>query len=183
VAGRGRRRGVGRSCRGPVDRRFGAGAHAVATRRLVVRITARADPGRDPLVDGGVGGRSSANQAAVGRDLLRAQLSVVSWTYAIKFATNRTRPNGDPRSFPSGHASTSFTVAMVLQEHFGWKVGIPAFAAAAYTGTSRVPASSTGRATSCSEQRWGWPAAERSPCICDTPQCPCRPRRCRAVWA
>ncbi len=27
---------------------------------------------------------------------------------------------------------------MVLQEHFGWKVGLPAFAAAAYTGTSRV---------------------------------------------
>jgi len=27
---------------------------------------------------------------------------------------------------------------MVLQEHFGWKAGLPAFLAAAYTGTSRV---------------------------------------------
>ena len=80
----------------------------------------------------------SPTQADAGRDLLRAQLSVVSWTYGIKFATNRTRPNGDPHSFPSGHASTSFTVAMVLQEHFGWKVGIPAFAAATYTGISRL---------------------------------------------
>jgi membrane-associated phospholipid phosphatase len=80
----------------------------------------------------------SARQAAVGRDLLRAELSVASWTYAFKFASNRTRPNGDPRSFPSGHASTSFTVAMVLQEHFGWKVGLPAFAAATYTGLSRL---------------------------------------------
>ena len=80
----------------------------------------------------------SPTQAAVGRDLLRADLSVVSWTYAIKFAADRTRPNGDPRGFPSGHASTSFTIATVLQEHFGWKVGIPAFAAAAYTGVSRV---------------------------------------------
>jgi membrane-associated phospholipid phosphatase len=80
----------------------------------------------------------SEKQATVGRDLLRAQLSVVSWTYAIKFASNRTRPNGDPRGFPSGHATTSFATAAVLQEHFGWKVGIPAFAAAAYTGTSRV---------------------------------------------
>ena len=80
----------------------------------------------------------SESQAAVGRDLLRAQISVGSWTYAVKFIANRTRPNGDPRSFPSGHASTSFATAMVLQEHFGWKVGIPAFMAAAYTGTSRV---------------------------------------------
>ena len=80
----------------------------------------------------------STRQAEVGRDLLRAQLSVVSWTYAVKFAADRTRPNGDPRSFPSGHASTSFTLAMVLQEHFGWKAGLPAFAAATYTGVSRL---------------------------------------------
>jgi len=80
----------------------------------------------------------SPTQAAVGRDLLRAELSVASWTYAIKFAVERTRPNGEPRGFPSGHASTSFAIATVLQEHFGWKVGIPAFAAAAYTGVERV---------------------------------------------
>jgi len=80
----------------------------------------------------------SEKQATTGRDLLRAQLSVVSWTYAVKVVANRTRPNGDPHSFPSGHASTSFATAMVLQEHFGWKAGLPAFLAAAYTGTSRV---------------------------------------------
>lgn len=80
----------------------------------------------------------SESQAATGRDLLRAQLAVVSWTYAIKLVANRTRPNGEPHSFPSGHASTSFATASVLQEHFGWKVGLPAFLAAAYTGVSRV---------------------------------------------
>ena len=80
----------------------------------------------------------SSKQASVGRDLLRAQLLAGGWTYAIKFATDRTRPNGDPRSLPSGHASTSFAIGMVLQEHFGWKVGLPAFLAAAYTGVSRV---------------------------------------------
>src|SRR6478672_9813957 len=69
----------------------------------------------------------SSRHAAAGRDLLRAQISVVSWTYAIKYATDRTRPNGDPHSFPSGHASTSFASAMVLQEHYGWKLGLPAF--------------------------------------------------------
>jgi membrane-associated phospholipid phosphatase len=80
----------------------------------------------------------SEKNADAGRDLLRAQLSVVSWTYAIKYATDRTRPNGDPRGFPSGHASTSFASAMVLQEHYGWKLGLPAFLLASYTGASRV---------------------------------------------
>jgi hypothetical protein len=80
----------------------------------------------------------SDRDADAGRDLLRAQLSVVSWTYAIKFAADRTRPNGDPRGFPSGHASTSFATAMVLQEHYGWKLGLPAFLIATYTGASRT---------------------------------------------
>ena len=53
----------------------------------------------------------SSRHAEVGRDLLRAQISVVSWSYAVKYATDRTRPNGDPRSLPSGHASTSFATA------------------------------------------------------------------------
>ena len=89
----------------------------------------------------GIGALAGSDRfAETGRDLLRAQISVVSWTYAIKYATDRTRPNGDPRSFPSGHASTSFATAAVLQEHFGWKVGVPAFLAAAYTGASRVVA-------------------------------------------
>ena len=80
----------------------------------------------------------SERHAATGRDLLRAQISVFSWTYAIKLVADRTRPNGDPHSFPSGHASTSFATAMVLQDHYGWKVGLPAFLAASYTAASRI---------------------------------------------
>ena len=80
----------------------------------------------------------SERHAAVGRDLLRVQLSVVSWNFAIKLIADRTRPNGDPRSFPSGHAANTFATAMVLQEHYGWKAGLPAFAAATYTSISRV---------------------------------------------
>jgi len=82
----------------------------------------------------------SSRNAEAGRDLLRAQISVVSWTYGIKLATDRTRPNGDPRGFPSGHASTSFATAMVLQEHYGWKLGLPAFLMATYTAASRLGA-------------------------------------------
>jgi hypothetical protein len=76
--------------------------------------------------------------AETGRDLVRAQISAISWTYAVKYSFNRTRPNGDPRGFPSGHASSSFATAMVLQEHYGWKLGVPFFAIATYTAASRV---------------------------------------------
>lgn len=80
----------------------------------------------------------SSRAVYAGRDLVRAQISAVSWTYLLKYAVQRTRPNGDPRSFPSGHASASFATAVILQEHYGWKVGVPFFAAAAYTAASRV---------------------------------------------
>lgn len=80
----------------------------------------------------------SAKAVDVSRDLLRAQISATSFSYAIKVAVGRTRPNGDPRSFPSGHATATFATAMVLQDHYGWKVGVPAFAAAAYTAGSRL---------------------------------------------
>jgi hypothetical protein len=80
----------------------------------------------------------SSRAADAGRDLFRAQISATSWVYVIKYATNRDRPNGDPRSFPSGHAAATFATAVVLQEHYGWKVGLPAFAAAAYTSVSRI---------------------------------------------
>lgn len=80
----------------------------------------------------------SARAADAGRDLLRAQISALSWTYAAKYIVNRTRPNGDPRSFPSGHTSASFATAMVLQEHYGWKLGLPVFAVAGYTAVSRL---------------------------------------------
>src|SRR5512135_385551 len=50
----------------------------------------------------------SSRHAAAGRDMLRAQIAAASWAYAIKYPVDRTRPNGDPRSFPSGHATTAF---------------------------------------------------------------------------
>ena len=49
------------------------------------------------------------------------------------------RPDGSSRSsFPSGHASGTFASATVLQRHYGWKVGIPAFGVASYVAASRL---------------------------------------------
>jgi len=80
----------------------------------------------------------SARGASASRDLVRAQINALSWTYVFKYAADRTRPNGDPRSFPSGHSSAVFATATVLEHYYGWKVGVPAMAAAALTGASRV---------------------------------------------
>lgn len=80
----------------------------------------------------------SARGENAGRDLVRAQISAVSWTYLLKYSVSRTRPNGDPRSFPSGHAAATFATALVLQEHYGWKLGVPMFAAATWTAAQRI---------------------------------------------
>lgn len=78
--------------------------------------------------------------ARVGADLIRAQIISQSTTQLLKFAANRTRPSGEPRSFPSGHTSSAFAMATVLQRHYGFRVGVPAYAVASYVGASRIQA-------------------------------------------
>ncbi len=87
-------------------------------------------------------GRASGNAkiAILGADLARAQIVAQATTQGIKYVAGRTRPDGTDRSFPSGHTSSAFATATVLQRHFGWKVGIPAYALASYVGASRLNA-------------------------------------------
>jgi membrane-associated phospholipid phosphatase len=74
----------------------------------------------------------------VGSDLVRAQLLNALLTSAIKVTVDRTRPSGGHYSFPSGHSSATFASAAVLESHFGWKVGAPAYAVGSLVSWSRI---------------------------------------------
>jgi membrane-associated phospholipid phosphatase len=78
---------------------------------------------------------------AVGSDLVRSQILTQLSVQTAKYAMRRKRPDASDRmSLPSGHAAGTFATATVLQRHFGWKVGVPAYAAGAYVAGSRMSA-------------------------------------------
>lgn len=87
-------------------------------------------------------GRATSNPrlARVGADLIRAQIVTQTVIATAKSIAQRTRPDGTRFSFPSGHSAVTFASATVLQRNFGWKVGIPAYAAAGYVAASRIQA-------------------------------------------
>jgi len=73
--------------------------------------------------------------------LSEAYAATLVATAGLKYTVRRTRPNGENRtSFPSGHTSGSFAIAMVLQELYGNPAGIPAFILAGLTGMQRLHA-------------------------------------------
>jgi membrane-associated phospholipid phosphatase len=76
--------------------------------------------------------------AATGADLIEAQLLNGAFTQALKYAVARDRPDGGRYSFPSGHTSSMFAAASVIQGRFGWKAGIAAYALGAYVGAARI---------------------------------------------
>ena len=81
----------------------------------------------------------SSSTAVFGAELIRAQLLAQTTTQALKYAVGRARPDGSSNhSFPSGHTSTMFATATVVQRHFGWKAGIPAYAAASWVAAGRI---------------------------------------------
>jgi len=76
--------------------------------------------------------------ATLGAELFRAQLVAQTTTQAIKFSARRIRPDGSALSFPSGHTASAFATATVLEQRYGWKVGLPAYAMASWVGASRL---------------------------------------------
>ena len=72
-------------------------------------------------------------------DMLDAAVVNFAYSEVIKVAVGRERPNGqDNRSFPSGHTSNAFALAAVAEGHYGWKIGVPAYALAGLMGVSRI---------------------------------------------
>lgn len=55
-------------------------------------------------------------------------------TVGLKAIRDNDTPNGKSWAWPSGHTSSSFTVASVLDEFYGPKVGIPAYIVATLVG-------------------------------------------------
>ena len=64
------------------------------------------------------------------------------YTVAIKGITNTSRPTKEFENghygFPSYHASSTFCLAAVIDEYYGWQAGIPAYVLAGLVGWSRI---------------------------------------------
>jgi membrane-associated phospholipid phosphatase len=84
--------------------------------------------------------RDQPKVSHTGMDLIQALIVSEGLVQGVKFATQRERPDGTPRSFPSGHASDTFAVATALERHLGWKGAVPAYIVASYVAISRLPA-------------------------------------------
>jgi membrane-associated phospholipid phosphatase len=57
---------------------------------------------------------------------------------ALKYSINRTRPNGEDYSFPSGHTALTFGSASFVDRRYGLGYATPLYLLAAYTGYTRV---------------------------------------------
>jgi membrane-associated phospholipid phosphatase len=83
-----------------------------------------------------IGNKKAAN---VGRDIVRAQVLSQALVQTVKHTVRRERPDGSNKaSFPSGHAASAFATATVLQRHYGWRIGVPAYALGGYISLARM---------------------------------------------
>jgi membrane-associated phospholipid phosphatase len=64
--------------------------------------------------------------------------AAVTWTF--KILVDRHRPGGGSRSFPSGHTSTAFAAASLIDANSGGALGVSAYGLASLTGYSRMDA-------------------------------------------
>ncbi len=126
---------------------------SVFDHELAHRIAKPGDPGSKALATsfGGVSALAASAVFVAGRfaneerfraasyDMLAATAVNAAYTFGLKAAVGRERPNQvDNHSFPSGHTSNAFALAAALDGHYGKKVAIPAYAVASLVGVSRM---------------------------------------------
>jgi membrane-associated phospholipid phosphatase len=81
---------------------------------------------------------SSPELLLASQDLTKSFLLSGTSINIIKFAFRRKRPDGGPRSFPSGHTGTAFAMAPIIHKHFGTVPGLISYGLAFATGIGRV---------------------------------------------
>jgi membrane-associated phospholipid phosphatase len=89
-------------------------------------------------------GMENSHLQHLGLDEIEATLLSEGLSQAIKVIVRRDRPvdstgqQASGYSFPSGHATLTFGAATVLQQHLGYKAGIPTYLVASYVAMSRL---------------------------------------------
>ena len=92
-----------------------------------------------PLLAGGITAWKGdwTGTAELGGDTIAS----VGTAYILKSVIKEQRPDkSDFKSFPSDTAALAFAPAQFLWDRYGWQYGLPAYAAAAFVGYSRVDA-------------------------------------------
>jgi membrane-associated phospholipid phosphatase len=76
------------------------------------------------------------------KQFLRSNAVSLVLNTSLRVAFNETswgeRPNGSPYGFPSGHTAFITSSAAFLQDRYGWKYGLPAYALVGYVAYIRV---------------------------------------------
>lgn len=80
----------------------------------------------------------SPREHEVAKSLVQALCVNGVTTTALKVATNTRTPDDERRGWPSGHTSSAFTFAAVVNEYYGPWVGVPALTLAGLVGYQRL---------------------------------------------
>ncbi|NLX60019.1 MAG: phosphatase PAP2 family protein [Phycisphaerae bacterium] len=75
---------------------------------------------------------------AFSKSLTQALTLTGATTMGLKLAANDHSPNGEDWAWPSGHTSSTATVAAVAWEYYGWQAGVPLYLLTGWVATGRL---------------------------------------------